>query len=312
MFFIIPVGVDYRAYRYPVVTFSLIGLNVVIFLAAFIHGFSLNDADLEGWWYASMWLVPAGSPWYGWFTSLFVHAGFLHLIGNMVYLFLFGSPAEDMMGRWQFLLFYLTGGLAADMMHIVFTAEHFASLMPLGGASGAISACMGAFALLMFRSKIEFKWVIFFFFRFWSGEFFAPTWLVMSFWFLKDLANAFLDFGSEGGGTAFGAHVGGFLSGAGLILIVKQLWQRRVMRQANLDEDEAEARVKTAETRSFAPIRVQVRETPATYISEAGHQSGPFTVADIRAKLTAGEISQEAWYWREGMEEWKGVWELTQ
>src|ERR1041385_5627801 len=199
MFFIIPVGVDYRANRYPMVTFTLIGLNTVIFLAAFLHGFS-SSVDPESWWYSSLWLTPADSPWYCWVTSLFVHGGFLHLIGNMVYLFLFGSPVEDMMGRWQFGVFYLVGGLVADAMHIVFTPEHFASTLALGGASGAISACMGAFALLMFRSKIEFKWIIFFFFRFFSGEFFVSTWLVMSFWFLEDLVSAFLSLGGHGGG----------------------------------------------------------------------------------------------------------------
>lgn len=310
MFFIIPVGVDYRATRCPVVTFCLIGLNIVVFLVAFIHAFSLTGAEVEGWWYTNLSLTPASSPWYCWFTSLFVHAGFLHLIGNMIYLFLFGSPVEDLVGRWQFLAFYLLGGLASDLMHIAFTAEHFASQASLGGASGAISACMGAFALLMFRSKIEFKWIFFLFVRLWSGDFLVPTWLVMSFWFLSDLAGAFLEFGNSSAGTAYGAHVGGFACGIVLILIVKQLWGHGLMRPAQLDDGEAEKTLKT--NRRSAPVRVRVRETPATFITDNGSQTGPFTLAEIRTKLAAGEISPEAWYWREGMEEWRGVWELTQ
>lgn len=307
MFFIIPVGVDYRAYRYPVVTFTLMGINVVLFLASLFHGPINTVEDLLGFWYFNLALSPASSPWYCWITSLFVHAGWFHLIGNMVYLFLFGSPVEDMMGRWQYLMFYLLGGLAADVAHIAFTASHMASETLLMGASGAISACMGAFALLMFRSKIEFKWVVFLFFRLFHGEFFTPTWLVMSFWFLKDLASAFLSDG-EGGGTAFGAHVGGFVGGVLMILLVKWLWSRGLMQRADTEHDEE---VEEPVTLRPAPLRVSPnRETPNIYISDNDQQSGPFTRVQVRAMIASGSISEEACYWHEGMAEWQGVWAL--
>jgi membrane associated rhomboid family serine protease len=154
-----------------------------LFIAALFHPPFESHEAIHSFWYDSLGLVPADSPWFCWFTSFFVHAGWLHLIGNMIYLFLFGSLVEDMMGRGQLLIFYLLGGLAADLVHIAFTPGHFASATMLVGASGAISACMGAFAVVMFRSSIEFKWLFFFSFRLFNGEFHSPTSLVMSFWF---------------------------------------------------------------------------------------------------------------------------------
>ncbi|MFM2294527.1 MAG: hypothetical protein RLZZ350_940 [Verrucomicrobiota bacterium] len=309
MFFLIPIGVDYRANRYPVVTFSLIGLNVLLFFAGLFHAPFESAADADGFWYFRLGLVPATSPWFCWVTSLFVHGGWLHLIGNMIYLFLFGSPVEDMMGRWQYLLFYLLGGLAADFAYVAFAPAHFHSTIMLVGASGAISACMGAFALLMFRSKIEFKW-FFFFFRLFNGEFFSPTWLVMSFWFLKDLASAFLTRNHHGGGTAFGAHVGGFVGGALMILLVKLLWSRGLMRRADTDDDEE---IIVTETRPQpTPTRPAVSEAAEIYLAHNSQRSGPFTRTQVREFLAAGTVSEEAWYWCEGMAEWQGVWTLTQ
>ena len=127
MFFILPVGVDYSARRYPVVTFTIIGLNILIFLPAWGQMISGSAAQNDNWWYYYLWLFPAYSPWYCYITAVFAHAGLLHLLGNMVYLFLFGSPVEDMMGRWQYLLFYLLSGVISNFTYIAFIPEHFSS-----------------------------------------------------------------------------------------------------------------------------------------------------------------------------------------
>ena len=298
MFFILPIGVDYTARRYPVVTFSLIGANVLVFLAALAYAMGGGSLNEDGtWWYTNLWLSPASSPWYCHITAIFAHAGFFHLLGNMIYLFLFGSPVEDMMGRWQFLLFYLLGGLASNFTHIAFTPGHFASEIRLVGASGAISACMGAFAFLMFKSRIEFKWALWIIVRLYNGEFQLPTWLVMSFWFLKDLGSAVLSYGNPGSGVAFGAHVGGFVAGLLMIIFVKWLWQFRIMRRADVEEEDG------------AVAGIPASQTPI-YVSENGAELGPFTVAQVLEMLRLGSVSRDAFYWREGLPEWRSVSEI--
>src|SRR5439155_21914168 len=116
-----------------------------------------------------------------------VHAGFFHLLGNMLFLFLFGCCVEDMIGRWKFLALYLLGGLAAEVTYIAAIADHFASEIPMGGASGAISACMVAYLLLRSEVDIDFRYFGLVFFRPFSGEFSLAAWVAISFWFLKDL-----------------------------------------------------------------------------------------------------------------------------
>ena len=106
----------------------------------------------------------------------------------MVYLFLFGAPLEDLLGRRRFVAFYLAGGLAAELAHILICAGRPAGLVPLVGASGAISACLGGFVVLLSRTRINFQYVVFLIFRLWHGEFWLPAWLVISFWFLEDVS----------------------------------------------------------------------------------------------------------------------------
>src|SRR3954467_10518196 len=221
MFFVLPVGVDYRAQRYPMVTFTLIGLNTLIYLVELVfYLFALEHGthhEVEEWVQQHFWLIPSHSMWYTYITTVFVHAGIFHLAGNMIYLYLFGACVEDIIGRWQVVVFYLGGGLAADFGYFANVRERFAD-MPLGGASGAISACLGGFILLLPKTKINFRWFIFIILRLFNGEFWLPAWLVLSFWFLQDLAAAIVEH-SEGefSGTAFAAHTGGFLAGMAMI-----------------------------------------------------------------------------------------------
>ena len=136
MFIVLPVGMNYQTQRLPVVTFSLIGINTFIWLVTTFFFFSTKgESDL--WIMQHFWLIPSQSVLLTYLTSMFVHAGFFHLLGNMIFLFLFGCCVEDMLGRVRFIMFYLVGGLLAELAYIASTPIHFASNIPMGGASGA-------------------------------------------------------------------------------------------------------------------------------------------------------------------------------
>ncbi|MCI0743902.1 MAG: rhomboid family intramembrane serine protease [Verrucomicrobia subdivision 3 bacterium] len=299
MLFLFPVGVDYRAQRYPVVTFTLMGLNVVIYLVSLVLRIQ-SSGNADDWITQHLWLKPSESTWYTYITALFVHAGFFHLLWNMVYLFLFGSCVEDIIGRTRYIAFYLLGGLAADFAHIAATPDHFKSDIPLVGASGAINACIGGFVLLLHKIRVNFRYVIFLIVRAWTGDFWLPAWLVISFWFLIDVLFAAMSFVNEnvGGGVAFAAHVGGFLAGLGMIGAYKAYLRMRPPEEAGELVEEAAS---------------GAMDQPAVvYLFESGNQSGPFTLEQINQMIAIGAISAETLYWQEGMEEWRAVAELTE
>src|SRR5271163_2814163 len=157
MFIILPVGVDYGARRYPVVTFTLMGLCTAVYLVTLGFASQYGKAAYE-WSFLHLWLIPDNAVWWTYLTSMFVHGGFFHLLGNMIFLFLFGSCVEDIIGRLRFTVFYLVCGLVAEFAYIGMIPDHFASAIPMGGASGAISGCIGGFMLLLLRTHIDFKW----------------------------------------------------------------------------------------------------------------------------------------------------------
>lgn len=159
-FFIIPVSVEYKARRMPAVTFSLMGINTAVHLVMMILFFANETANERA--YELFALIPNESTWYTYLTYNFLHADIFHLLGNMMYLFLFGSCVEDILGRGKFIAFYLLTGIVAGCAH-VFVAHP--SIIPMVGASGAISGCLGAFVLLLHNRQIEFKYVFLFFFR---------------------------------------------------------------------------------------------------------------------------------------------------
>lgn len=301
MFIILPVGVDYNARRYPIITFTFMEINVLVYLISWIP-FMSNGIEGDEQFAQVMGLIPGDIKGYALITNLFTHVGFFHLLGNMIYLFLFGACVEDIIGRWQFVIFYLVGGLASDFMHILFSAGGHAASMPLIGASGAISACLGASTLLLGKTKINFRYW-YFLFGFGAGEFWLPAWLVLSFWFLEDLAMAVLGLlhDSAGGGVAFGAHVGGFLGGFGVMMLFRRFRHPEV-------EVEEPSRPIRVQPRSVA----QPNEQPSVYLYEGSQQSGPFTHSQVQDMLSCGSISGETLYWREGMGDWKPVGELAQ
>jgi membrane associated rhomboid family serine protease len=255
------------------------------------------------WWMNSFWFTPNQASFVTVFTSLFVHADIFHLLGNMVYLFLFGATVEDVLGRGKFFLLYLVGGVAAVFGHVALTAGHFASDLPLGGASGAISTCMGAFLLLLPKTSIEFRFFGLFFFRPFSREFTLRGWIVMSFWFLSDLFWAVLEMAglSESDGTAFGAHVGGFLLGMSAVGLPK-MWQRRA-------EPTHSAVLATLSPRTAQRVIQPTADRPFL-VYQNDEQFGPYTGAEVQQYLEDGSIIPEAVYWQQGMAEWRSVSEL--
>jgi len=311
MFLAIPTGMNYRTERYPVVTLSLIGINTLIWLVSLICEICTQGSSQE-WVMQYLWLVPAQSFFWTYLTGQFVHAGFFHLLGNMIFLFLFGSCVEDMIGRWRFLLFYLIGGLVADLTYIAMSPQHFASEVPMGGASGAISACLGMYLLLRASAHIEFKYFLWIFVYVRAGEFEIPAWVAITCWFLKDLFFAvlgmFLPHG--GGGVAFGAHVGGLLGGLALIALYK--WK---LRPAEEPVEESTLVLDPAKImRGISPHHqpvVTTHETPTIFLHDGTEQTGPFTLSHVQAGLHNGTISPEMQYWSEGMEQWQSVTDLS-
>ena len=304
MLILLPVGMNYRTQRLPIVTLSLIGINTLAFLISLVYHFNTQgESDL--WIQEHLWLIPAQSFFWTYFTSMFVHAGILHLVGNMLFLFLFGSCVEDIIGRWRFLGFYLAGGFVAELAYIAMIPDHFASMIPMGGASGAISACMGMYLLLRADADIEFKY-FFWLFVIRAGAFELPAWIAITFWFLKDLFWAIWGMVNQqsGGGVAFGAHVGGFLGGLAAIGILKLLGRQREQKGRKIILDPAPMPAR-------APVEPFTGETPTIYLHDGRVQSGPFTLSQIQAALSTGAIGGDALYWSEGMTDWQSVSDLA-
>jgi membrane associated rhomboid family serine protease len=149
------------------------------------------------------------------FTSMFLHGGFLHLGGNMLYLWIFGNNVEDTLGHGRFLFFYLLSGVAAAFAQTFFNAG---SAVPMIGASGAVSGVLGAY-LLLFPYATVLTLVMFgFFIRFIH----IPALFVLGFWIVLQFLQGYLSLGAaDGGGVAFLAHVGGFVVGMGLLFVMR-------------------------------------------------------------------------------------------
>lgn len=152
------------------------------------------------------------------FTCMFMHSGFFHLLGNMLFLFLAGCAIEDAWGRPLYLVFYLASGLIATGAHQLIY-PHSAS--PLVGASGAIAGLMGAFLVRLAKTRIRFFYLIWFLFLgIRTGSFYAPAYIVLPLWLVQQFLIASLDDGS-GVGVAVWAHIGGFIFGAVVAIVLK-------------------------------------------------------------------------------------------
>lgn len=146
------------------------------------------------------------------FTSMFLHGGWLHLIGNMWFLWIFGNNVEDSMGHTRFVIFYTLTGVLATAAHI---ASDPGSQVPTVGASGAISGIMGAYMVLYPKAKVNTFIFLIVFFKIVK----VPAALFLGLWFLMQLASSFAPAAAGGGGVAFWAHVGGFVAGVVLVKV---------------------------------------------------------------------------------------------
>jgi membrane associated rhomboid family serine protease len=203
--------------RTPYVTYVLIAVNVAVFLAYW--PFIPSEAAL-GRFYQLWGTVPfditLGRSLHGPLTSMFLHGGWMHLLGNMLFLWIFGDNLEDEMGHVPFLAFYLVCGIAAAAMQIY--ADPL-SRIPMVGASGAIAGVMGAYLLMFPKARVD----VFFFFIIFFRIFPVPAWVMLGIWFAIQVGNGLLT-PTDVGGVAHWAHAGGFV--AGLVLALP-LWLRR-------------------------------------------------------------------------------------
>jgi membrane associated rhomboid family serine protease len=191
-----------RPSRFPFVTLAIIAVNVCVFVLELLRG----DAFVLQWAAVPADVIGAHH-WITIFTAMFLHGGWSHLIGNMVFLWAFGPEIEDAMKPLRYLIFYLAGGLVAMVAQI---AASPASTVPELGASGAIAAVMGAFLVTYPRDKIRSLLVLFIF----VTVTLVPASLLIGFWFLIQLLNAGMVASVQTGGVAYLAHVGGFIFGA--------------------------------------------------------------------------------------------------
>ncbi|HWR96883.1 MAG TPA: rhomboid family intramembrane serine protease [Candidatus Methanoperedens sp.] len=206
---------------FPGVTIALIAANVLVFLYQLSLGprsggelvavFGAVPAQLTG---AAPYAAPVLPPALTILTSMFLHGGFAHLLGNMVFLWIFGNNVEDATGHLRFPLFYLACGAAAALAHV---ATHPGSTVPMVGASGAISGVLGAYFLLYPHARI----VTLVFLGFFAQTVQIPAFFFLGFWFLMQFFSGALSIGS-GGGVAWFAHVGGFVAGLALLVPFKR------------------------------------------------------------------------------------------
>jgi len=205
----IPIRDQIKTRRAPFINYLLIAANVVVFILqvsagqnqqALISEFALIPRDFtDGISLGDVRDI---------FTSMFMHGGLLHLFGNMLYLWVFGDNVEDAMGHFSYLVFYLLGGVAASAAHIFINPT---SQLPTVGASGAIGAALGAYLVLYPQSRVATFIPLGFFFTLRL----LPAAVVLIMWFILQLFSGVLSLGMQDvGGTAFWAHIGGFVFGA--------------------------------------------------------------------------------------------------
>ncbi len=225
----IPVGDSTRRRITPYVNVGIIAACILVFLYELsLNAFEVNEF-FQDWGVVPDQLV-------GWLespssgeepatvvTSMFIHGGWLHLIGNMLYLWVFGDNVEDAMGHGRYLLFYLLAGVGAVALQVFLNQDN---VIPMVGASGAIAGVLGAYLVLYPRATVAvlIPWLWFF------GTFPVPAAFLIIFWFLLQLLSGVAALGTATGvteGIAFWAHVGGFLTGLALVWVFRRPRPRR-------------------------------------------------------------------------------------
>jgi membrane associated rhomboid family serine protease len=217
--------------RFPAITVALIALNILVFLQDMLTGHYepvlvetarglVRVNHFVGGLSARYALVPArlsadpGGAWLQVFTSMFLHANWLHIGSNMLYLWIFGNNIEDVLGRFRFIIFYFGCGMAAAAAQVL-SAPH--STIPMVGASGAVAGVMGAYLILYPHARVLTLLPIFFFFTFIE----VPAFFIIAYWALLQFISATWISSAETarGGIAYFAHIGGFVAGIALLFL---------------------------------------------------------------------------------------------
>jgi len=220
----LPLGDDDSDRRItPIVNYALIALNVLVFILwqgagsnqHVIYAFSTVPAEIvQGHDIATGYLEPTPIPVYGTIlTSMFMHGGWAHLLGNMLYLWIFGDNLENRMGHARYLIFYLVCGILASLAHVFATAQFSPDemLVPSLGASGAISGVLGGYLLLFPKHQVRVLLG--------RGIVPVPAFVALGFWIVFQIISGMGMLGGNegGGGVAYAAHVGGFIAGLALV-----------------------------------------------------------------------------------------------
>ncbi|HEX9245385.1 MAG TPA: rhomboid family intramembrane serine protease [bacterium] len=199
----IPLGdVSRRPIHFPIITLLIIVVNVLVFVLELVGG----DTFIRQWSLVPADVVAGRHPITA-LTAMFMHGGWSHILGNMVFLWAFGPEIEDAMNPGRYLVFYLAGGVAAMLAQVAVSPD---STVPTLGASGAIAAVMGAFLITYPRDRIRTVLFIGFFFT----VTFIPAFLLIGLWFLIQLVSVGAVTNMSTGGVAYMAHVGGVIFGA--------------------------------------------------------------------------------------------------
>ncbi|HEV2173299.1 MAG TPA: rhomboid family intramembrane serine protease [Nitrospira sp.] len=218
----IPLHDDNPTERTPVVTIAFIVACALVFL--YQSSLPLQPGEMFIFQYGAIpallfgkvdlpATIPAAIPAYVTLvTSMFLHGGWMHLIGNMLYLWVFGNNIEDVMGHARYVVFYLTCGVLAALSHAITDSS---STIPMVGASGAISGVLGAYVLLFPRAHVLV-------FMPGIGMTRVAAFIVLGMWFVLQLLSGGMSIGTTGGGVAFFAHIGGFVAGMVLIGFFKR------------------------------------------------------------------------------------------
>ncbi len=215
----IPYKDDNPSISFPVVTFSLIVLNIIVFLFTNLGGAHRLGQIVFEWGVIPSNLLSGNSVveqparWLTPITSMFLHGGLFHLAFNMLFLWIFGDNVEDRLGSLRFLFFYFLCGFCADFTHIALYSD---SMIPVVGASGAIAGVMGAYLVLFPGARVRTLIILFPFIR----TVRLPAFFFLIVWIALQILNQVFSWGLESG-VAFAAHIGGFVVGAFLLAMLK-------------------------------------------------------------------------------------------
>jgi membrane associated rhomboid family serine protease len=225
---VIPLKDDNPTHSTPIVTYIIIGICVVVFLLELSSPYYKTGAIFYSWG-----VIPASlihgvpipdeiyrvPPTATLITSMFMHGGFMHLIGNMLYMWIFADNIEDEIGKVKFIIFYILSGIAAALTQVFLNTE---SMIPMVGASGAIGGVLGAYIVNHPRAKV----LVLIPLGFFSQIVKIPAIFVLGIWFILQFVNSAFT-SSIGGGVAYGAHIGGFVFGAVAILFFNRNVKRK-------------------------------------------------------------------------------------